>query len=129
MTEQPIPHWPADLPAQPLRQGWQLSRTYAPPLKSEMNSGLDRARKRFTVRMGEQRVAFDMTASQCKRLMQFLHDDLNDGASPFVMPVWEFDDLIERRVRMQEAGPSYEQVGFLSGEPAYRVTFGLMVEY
>lgn len=129
MTEQAIPHWPVDLPAQPLRQGWQLARTYQPPLKSEMNSGLDRQRKRFTVRVGEQRVSFDMTASQCKRLRDFLHDDLNDGAAAFLMPVWDFDELIERKVRLMESGPSYEQMGFLSGEPAYRVSFGVLIEY
>lgn len=82
-----LPVWPETVPHAPLTSSAQFVSHQA-PLKTEMNSGDVRMRKRFTKRISPVQFTIKMTSAQVETLRTFVYDDLSEGSSKFTMPVF-----------------------------------------
>jgi len=79
-----MPTWPVTLPTQP---NGDFSET--PPdllLRSEMDAGPDKVRKRYTAGVREFEVEYKFLPEQMDIWEAFYEDDLDDGANSFTWP-------------------------------------------
>ena len=77
-----MPAWPSTLPQLVAAQGYQES----PPdttLRSEMDAGPAKVRRRFSAGVRPLSVQLDLTAAEVETLDDFYRGDLQDGALAF----------------------------------------------
>jgi len=110
-----MPTWPAGLPYQSLRDGYQIPQMGSAPLKSEMQSGKIRMRRQFTVNITTMNWSRDFTAEQLGIFRAFVMNDLGAGTAEFTMPVWNAptQTYVERTVQIDDglAGISESEAG------------------
>jgi hypothetical protein len=76
------PVWPTSLPQRPLVDGYSNSFGDG-AVRTDMDSGPPKARRRFTAAVQPLRLAFRLTAAQVATLRSFFKDDCAFGAIPF----------------------------------------------
>lgn len=84
-----IPAWPETLPYIPTVNGTGPQTLYQAPLRTEMEDGPVRQRRRSTATWSAVALRFRMTNAQYQTFKDFVTDTLNHGASRFTMPVWQ----------------------------------------
>lgn len=120
--------WPVGLPYQ-AQKDWALERIHLPALRSEMNAGTERVRRKYSVRLAVAQFSIWLTAAQCKTLQAFVEDTLNDGAKRFNMPVWNFNEYVTRTCQFLENYPVFgQQVGFSGSDPLFSVVLKITIE-
>jgi hypothetical protein len=77
-----MPTWPASLPQQPLIDGYQES-TPNTLVRTQMDKGPDKVRRRFTAGTRTFAVQFLLDETQTATLETFIEDDLEGGALQF----------------------------------------------
>jgi len=100
-----MPTWPAGLPYQSLRDGYQIPQMGSAPIKSEMQSGKIRMRRQFTVNITTMNWSRDFTAEQLGVFRSFVLNDLGAGTAEFTMPVWNAptQSYVNRTVQIDDA--------------------------
>jgi hypothetical protein len=100
-----MPTWPAGLPYQSLRDGYQIPQLGSAPVKSEMQSGKIRMRRQFTVNITTMNWSRDFTAEQMGVFRSFVMNGLAAGTAEFTMPVWNAStkSYVERTVQIDDA--------------------------
>lgn len=120
--------WPVGLPYT-AQKDWSLERIHLPTLRSEMNAGTERTRRKYSARLAVAQFTMWLTAAQCKTLQEFVEDTLNDGAKRFTMQVWNFNEYVTRTCQFVENFPAFgQQVGFSGNDPLYAVTMKITIE-
>lgn len=111
--------WPSDLPDKPLREGYQET----PPqtqIRTEMDTGPDKVRQRFTANVREYNVQIIIDNSQLDSFDTFYTDTTSGGAEKF-----DYDNprsgTTEEFRFVVPPDPQYEALG---GD-LYRVSFKL----
>jgi hypothetical protein len=118
-----LPDWPATV-AYAVQQGsWKVQQRHNPNLRTEMNAGTTRRRRKYTLRVAKMTFDIVMNAAQRALFEEFYDDDLGDGAARFTMPVWDGDAYVTRTCTFN-APPQYSEYAHLT----VRVSFDLMVE-
>jgi len=88
-----------------------------------MEDGQEIVRRRRLSIWTEIQVDYVMTLAQYDTLKDFWRTDLNAGASPFTMPIWDFSgSLVSKSVLWQGGGPVPEPIG-----TKVRVSFSVKV--
>lgn len=103
----PNPVWPASLPQAPETPSYRETRPDQ-ILRTGMDSGPAKLRRRFTAQVRETQMAFIMTRAQVATFDSFVENDLNAGALPFT-----FTDVrrqVAVTLRLREP-PSYQTLG------------------
>jgi len=100
-----MPTWPAGLPYQSLRDGYQIPQLGSAPVKSEMQSGKIRMRRQFTVNITTMNWSRDFTAEQLGAFRSFVMNDLAAGTADFTMPIWNAptQTYVNRTVQIENA--------------------------
>jgi len=80
--------WPANLPYEPHREGWEIPNRSQPLLQSEMQSGKIRQRRPFTVRIVPMNWTRFYSPAELGVFEAFLLNDLQEGSAEFTMPIW-----------------------------------------
>ena len=118
-----IPSWPDGLPYASQVGDYAMSQLANPPLRSDMNSGTTRQRRKYTMRIAIQKLGIVMSADETQVFHAFHADTLGDGAARFTMPVWNGSAYVNRTVAIKD-GPSETQ--FAVGQNKIALT--LMIE-
>lgn len=119
----PLPQWPADVPACPLLDTTQVQQTADAPIRTEMNAGTTRARRKFTLRIARMTFSLRMTNAQVVAFRTFHEETLSDGAARFQMPI------LFAGTRRVETAQFAEQPAYDSlGGKLTRVSISLRVE-
>lgn len=84
-----LPLWPTTLPTRPLQDGTSIDGLRRPPVATDMEDGFRRQRPRSTTKLADMTLTFMMDQDQAVTFLQFVTDDLHDGAQRFEMPVWK----------------------------------------
>lgn len=82
-----LPMWPAGLPHGPLRGSFKVTQATQPSLRSEMNAGTTRNRRKTTLRISRASVVFVFTNEQLDAFRAFHEIELGEGAARFNMPI------------------------------------------
>ena len=77
--------WPESLPQSPLLDGWQETLPDN-TLRTEMEQGPAKLRRRSTAASGRMNLQFLLSAADCTLLDMFYSDTLAGGVSAFQMP-------------------------------------------
>lgn len=77
--------WPASLPQSPLLDGWQETLPDN-TLRTEMEQGPAKLRRRSTAASGRMNVQFLLSTADCALLDTFYSDTLTGGVKVFQMP-------------------------------------------
>lgn len=77
-----MPTWPLTLPAAPLAEGFRETMP-ATTVRTEMEAGPAKVRRRTTAGVGRLSMAYLMSAAQVATLESFVTHDLAGGALPF----------------------------------------------
>ena len=80
-----MPTWPATLPQQLSRQGYSESLPDN-VLRSEVEAGPEKTRRRFTAAPYPIRGRMMLTFTQAAELKRFFREDIADGANSFTFP-------------------------------------------
>lgn len=94
--------YPAGLPFMPI--GWEVPEAARPNLESEMNAGVVRQRRQFTVAIGQVPMTLFMELGQFELWKRFHGDTLGNGAARFEMPVWNGLRVANRTVQIRNGG-------------------------
>lgn len=76
------PVWPAGLPQRPSVGGYQ-ERFAEVALRTQMEAGAAKVRRRFTAAPRQLEIAFRMSASQVALLREFFEETARGGAAPY----------------------------------------------
>lgn len=88
----------------------QVPQTADAPVRSEMNSGTTRARRKYSLRIAHMSFALRMSNAQVATFKAFHETTLGDGAARFTMPVLFAGASVTRTVQFTDP-PSYEVLG------------------
>lgn len=123
-----MPTWPAGLPYESLRDGYEIPQLGSAPITSEMQSGKVRMRRQFTVNITTMNWSRDYTPAQLGAFRAFVRNDLASGTAEYTMPVWDAatKTYVNRTVQIENglAGISESE----SGVDRTRVTMVLKVQ-
>ncbi|MBB3020638.1 hypothetical protein FHR70_003724 [Microvirga lupini] len=81
--------WPVSLPIEVVQDGTGIVRLTPPPIRTDMEDGPGRARRRSTTTWSDVNVRLKLTHAEFLTFQAFHRDTLNHGASRFTMPVWK----------------------------------------
>lgn len=81
--------WPGGLPIEVVQEGTGIVRLTPSPLRTEMEDGPGRARRRSTTTWSEVNVRLKFTHAEFLVFQAFHRDTLSHGASRFTMRVWK----------------------------------------
>lgn len=84
-----LPEWPAGFPQRPDNEEDLIGDLYQEPIRTEMEDGPVRARRRSTTTWSTLNPLYAFNPSQFPAFQTFVRDTLNHGASAFTMPVWK----------------------------------------
>lgn len=107
-----LPSWPAGFPVRPDASGANIGPLYQEPIRTDMEDGPGRARRRSTTTWSEVAFKYALTHAQWPAFQAFVRDTLNHGSSAFTMPVW----------KPGTTGTPTDRVVKLSGEIQHEVT-------
>lgn len=82
MTDSSVISWPADVPQSPLADGFQETLPDN-TLRSKMEQGPPKIRRRSTDASGKINAQFLFSAAQCQMMDDFYHETLSGGALRF----------------------------------------------
>jgi hypothetical protein len=105
-----IPAWPAGVPQTALRGSIEVPQTAEPPLRSDMNSGTTRQRRKYSLRIARYSMKIVMTSAQCATFRTFHETTLGDGAARFTMDL-SFNGAIVNRTCQFVEPPRYSPLG------------------
>ena len=95
--------WPLSLPQKPLVDGYK--RTLPNNLiRSSMDTGSDKVRKRGRFKPQEISASYVLTAAQRNTLEDFIHNNLAEGAICFNWPHPELNKLVRARLKASSDG-------------------------
>jgi hypothetical protein len=117
------PVWPAAVNYAPLIDSWQVGQKSAPWLESQMNSGTDRRRAKYTLPIAMVGFALRLSDAEVAAFDSFYRADLVFGAAKFSMPIW-VGSAFATRVCAFASPPQYAW----AGRGFQRVTLSLKVE-
>lgn len=118
-----IPAWPTDLPSCPIMDSLRINQTADGPIRTDMNAGTTRARRRVSLRIAQMSLSLRMTSAQVTTFKTFHEQTLGDGAARFTMPVLFVGGKVTRTVQFADQ-PSYQMLG--GGR--WRIDLSLRVE-
>lgn len=118
-----IPSWPTDIPSCPLLDSVQVQQTAEAPIRTEMNAGTTRARRKFSLRVARVSFPIVMKNDEVVNFRLFHERTLGDGAARFTIPILFAGARVIRTAQFAEQ-PSYEPAG--SGRT--KVNISLRVE-
>jgi len=78
--------WPASLPQQVFRDGFQEQIVPAVAIRSKMDSGATKRRRRFTTGPRMMNVTVNMDDTQLATFQTFYNTTLDGGTAPFTFP-------------------------------------------
>ena len=95
--------WPTSLPQKPLVDGYKrvLPNNL---IRSSMDTGSDKVRKRGRFKPQEISASYVLTAAQRNTLESFVHDSLAEGAICFNWPHPELNKLVRARLKASQDG-------------------------
>lgn len=95
--------WPTSLPQKPLVDGYKrvLPNNL---IRSSMDTGSDKVRKRGRFKPQEISASYVLTAAQRNTLESFVHDNLAEGAICFNWPHPELNKLVRARLKASQDG-------------------------
>lgn len=119
-----MPTWPADLPQKPLIDGYSES-PQSQVLRSSMDAGPPKTRRRFTAATRAIPVNFTLSNAQLATFESFFEADIQGGSLPFDMP----HPRTGATVSMLVAGdPPYQLTPVGSGNEYWRLSMKLEVQ-
>lgn len=80
-----MPAWPSDIPQKPLKEGFSR-KPQDNVLRSSMDTGPEKARRRFTAASEYISCVYEMTESELSSFKSFYENDINSGAISFTWP-------------------------------------------
>lgn len=120
-----IPSWPA-IPYASDNESFQQPQLTNPGLRTDMNAGTTRQRRKYTLQVTTQQIALVLTAAEWSTFCDFYEDDLGEGSARFTMPVWNGSEFVTCTVAIKTDVPvsmlPMEQTG------RRRVGFTVLVE-
>lgn len=117
-----LPTWPA-INYKPQLGSFQQSQLANPGLRTEMNAGTTRQRRKFTMRIAVQKVVIWLKASELATFVTFYETTLGDGTARFTMPVWNGAAFVTRTVALNATdGVSYAPVSTVAQLTAVGMT-------
>jgi len=95
--------WPTSLPQKPLIDGY---KRVVPNnlIRSSMDTGSDKVRKRGRFKPQEISATYVLTAVQRNALEAFVHDNIAEGAICFNWPHPELNKLVRARIKASQDG-------------------------
>ena len=95
--------WPTSLPQKPLIDGYKrvVPNTL---IRSSMDTGSDKVRKRGRFKPQEISATYVLTAAQRNALEAFVHDKIAEGAICFNWPHPELNKLVRARIKASQDG-------------------------
>jgi len=95
--------WPTSLPQKPLIDGY---KRVVPNnlIRSSMDTGSDKVRKRGRFKPQEISASYVLTAAQRNTLEAFVHDNIAEGAICFNWPHPELNRLVRARLKASQDG-------------------------
>lgn len=105
-----IPAWPTGVPYCPIMDSVQIAQTSEPPLRTEMNAGTTRARRKYSLRIARVGFSLRMTNAQLATWRTFHDTTLGDGSARFTMPILFAGASVTKTVQIVEP-PSYSRLG------------------
>ncbi len=102
--------WPANFPTEPALEGTGIGLLNQAPIRTEMEDGPGRARRRSTTTWSEVDLRFPFEPFLFPSFQAFLRDTLDHGAASWTMRVWKpglSAPYPEKTVRLRE-DPTYE---------------------
>lgn len=102
--------WPTDFPVEPTQEGTGIPKLTQSPIRTEMEDGPGRARRRSTTTWSEVTLRLPFTHDLFDDFQEFLRDTLNHGAASWTMRVWKPGLSLpypEKTVRLMD-DPTYE---------------------
>jgi len=95
--------WPTSLPQKPLVDGYKrvLPNNL---IRSSMDTGSDKVRKRGRFKPQEISASYVLTAAQRNTLENFVHNSLAEGAICFNWPHPELNKLVRARLKASQDG-------------------------
>lgn len=84
-----LPSWPVDFPQKPDDEEDLIGDLYQEPIRTEMEDGPGRARRRSTTTWSVYNPTYAFDPDLFPAFQVFVRDTLNHGASRFTMPVWK----------------------------------------
>lgn len=96
--------WPSTLPQRPLRDGYQ-EQLETVVLRTSMDQGPAKQRKRFTAAVKPYDVSFLMTKTQLETFISFYEDDISYGSIVFDFPEPRTGVVHEFRMDLSKGAP------------------------
>ena len=101
--------WPATLPQKPQAQGFS-EETPALTVRTEMDAGAAKVRRRFTAGVRNLNMTFELDNAQVATFDTFYTDTIKSGALPFDFPDPRTGNTVKVRMVNQ---PNYQSLGGL----------------
>ena len=119
-----LPAWPA-IKYAPLRDSFQQSQVTNPAIRTDMNSGTTRQRRKYTMRIAIQKFTIRFCNTDIATFNTFYETTLGDGCARFTMSVWNGSVFVTRNVAFKaDTPPTYG----VSGLTHQDVSMTLLVE-
>lgn len=83
-----LPSWPGTLPQNTLYESWGVDTLMPEPIKTEMEDGAPRMRRKSLTTWSKISQAFKMNNTQLQAFKTFVVTTLGHGASQFTIPVY-----------------------------------------
>ncbi len=102
--------WPLNFPTEPTLEGTGIGKLNQSPLRTEMEDGPFRARRRSTTTWSEVNLRLPFTHDLFDDFQVFLRDTINHGAGSWTMRVWKPGLAVpypEKTVKLRD-DPTYE---------------------
>lgn len=78
---------------------------FAPPLTTDMDSGIPRSRRSTTINVAGLQFVIKMENAEFDRFKLWVRDGLVDGTLPFEMPIWTGSVYASRTCRFRQPRP------------------------
>lgn len=118
-----IPAWPSTVPSCPIDGTVQVTETAPAPLRTEMNAGTTRVRRKYTVRIARMSFMLSLTNAQAAALQTFHDVTLGDGAARFTVGLLWRAATVTRTCQFADS-PSYTPMG----PQRQKVSISLLIE-
>lgn len=117
-----IPSWPGTLPQNTLYESWGVESLYDEPIKTEMEDGPPKMRRRSLTNWSKVSVAYKMTAAQLQTFKTFVQTTLGHGSSMFTLPIYVPGTGNSSKTVFMEGAPKIETMGL-----SFKISFDVKV--